>query len=91
MKPSAATFGVVVNDGWKFRLPEPPATVIGVVEGVIVKEARGSGGFGYDAVFAPAGAGGRTFGEITADEKHAISHRGRALRALALRLREAGS
>jgi XTP/dITP diphosphohydrolase len=62
----------------------------GVVEGVIADEARGTGGFGYDAVFAPAGAGGRTFAELTPDHKHAISHRGRALRALALSLREAG-
>ena len=62
----------------------------GVVEGVITNEARGTGGFGYDAVFAPAGAGGRTFAELTPEQKHAISHRGRALRALALRLREAG-
>jgi XTP/dITP diphosphohydrolase len=63
----------------------------GVVEGVIADEPRGTGGFGYDAVFAPAGAGGRTFAELTADHKHAISHRGRALRALAVRLREADS
>jgi XTP/dITP diphosphohydrolase len=63
----------------------------GVVEGVITHEARGTGGFGYDAVFAPAGGGGRTFAELTPEQKHAISHRGRALRALALRLREAGS
>jgi XTP/dITP diphosphohydrolase len=63
----------------------------GVVEGVIVAEPRGDGGFGYDAVFAPAGAGGRTFAELAPDHKHAISHRGRALRALAVRLREAGS
>ena len=47
-------------------------------------------GFGYDPVFAPAGAGGRTFAELDAERKHAISHRGRALRALAARLREAG-
>jgi len=63
----------------------------GVVEGVITHEARGTGGFGYDVVFAPAGGGGRTFAELTPEQKHAISHRGRALRALALRLREAGS
>lgn len=62
----------------------------GVVEGVLAHEARGTGGFGYDAVFAPAGAGGRTFAELTPDQKHTISHRGRALRALAQRLREAG-
>lgn len=62
----------------------------GVVEGVIVAEPRGTGGFGYDSVFAPAGAGGRTFAELEPDHKHALSHRGRALRALAARLREAG-
>ncbi len=62
----------------------------GVVEGVIAPEPRGAGGFGYDPVFAPAGAGGRTFAELAPDHKHAISHRGRALRALAARLREAG-
>ncbi len=61
----------------------------GVVEGVITVEPRGTGGFGYDSVFAPAGAGGRTFAELAPDHKHAISHRGRALRALAVRLREA--
>ncbi len=61
----------------------------GVVEGVIAEEPRGTGGFGYDAVFVPAGAGGRTFAELAPDRKHAISHRGRALRALAVRLREA--
>lgn len=65
-------------------------TAEGVVEGVITPEPRGDGGFGYDSVFAPAGAGGRTFAELAPDHKHAISHRGRALRALAARLREAG-
>ncbi|MGZ4755487.1 MAG: RdgB/HAM1 family non-canonical purine NTP pyrophosphatase [Acidimicrobiia bacterium] len=75
-------------------LAQPDGTELveeGVVEGVIVTEPRGTGGFGYDAVFAPAGAGGRTFAELEPDHKHAISHRGRALRALAARLREAGS
>lgn len=63
----------------------------GVVEGVITAEPRGTEGFGYDPVFAPAGAGGRTFAELQSGRKHAISHRGRALQALAARLREAGS
>jgi len=54
----------------------------GVVDGVIVESARGDAGFGYDPVFAPAEGGGRTFAEMTSDEKHAISHRGRAFRAL---------
>ncbi len=54
----------------------------GVVEGVIVATPVGGGGFGYDPVFAPVGAGGRTFAELTPAEKHALSHRGRAFRAL---------
>ena len=54
----------------------------GVVEGVITVEPRGSGGFGYDPVFAPAGGGGRTFSEMGPAAKNAMSHRARALRAL---------
>jgi XTP/dITP diphosphohydrolase len=55
----------------------------GSVEGTITEAPRGTGGFGYDPVFAPAEAGGRTFAEMTPAEKHAISHRGRAFRTLA--------
>jgi len=58
----------------------------GVVEGQITTERWGSGGFGYDPVFAPDGSDGRTFAQMTAAEKNAISHRGRAFRALAERL-----
>ena len=54
----------------------------GVVDGVISFEARGPGGFGYDPIFIPDEGDGRTFGEMTADEKHRLSHRGRAFRAL---------
>ncbi len=54
----------------------------GVVEGVITVEPRGAGGFGYDPVFAPAEADGRTFAEMGPEAKNALSHRGRALRAL---------
>lgn len=58
----------------------------GSVEGHIAPAPRGDGGFGYDPVFVPAEGDGRTFGEMTQDEKHAISHRGRALRALLAQL-----
>ena len=60
----------------------------GVVEGVIADEPRGAGGFGYDPVFVPLGPGtdGRTFAELGPDEKAAVSHRGRAFRALATHL-----
>jgi XTP/dITP diphosphohydrolase len=58
----------------------------GVVEGVITPAPRGRSGFGYDQVFQPDEGDGRTFAEMSPDEKHAISHRGRAFRALAERL-----
>ena len=54
----------------------------GVVEGVITVDPRGFRGFGYDPVFAPAEGGGRTFAEMGAAAKNAMSHRARALRAL---------
>jgi XTP/dITP diphosphohydrolase len=55
----------------------------GSTDGRISLEAAGSGGFGYDPVFVPDDGDGRTFAEMTPAEKHAISHRGRAFRALA--------
>ncbi len=55
-------------------------TAAGVVHGVITSERRGSGGFGYDPVFE---VGGRTLAEMTPTEKHAISHRARAIQAIA--------
>jgi XTP/dITP diphosphohydrolase len=60
----------------------------GVVEGVIADEPRGSAGFGYDPLFVPVGPGtdGRTFAELSSEEKAAVSHRGRAFRALATHL-----
>ncbi|QGG95761.1 RdgB/HAM1 family non-canonical purine NTP pyrophosphatase [Actinomarinicola tropica] len=60
----------------------------GAVEGTIASELRGGAGFGYDPLFVPDDGDGRTFAEMSADEKNAISHRGRALRALADRLSE---
>lgn len=56
--------------------------VEGVVNGTIATEPHGTDGFGYDPVFIPEG-GVRTFAEMSADEKNAISHRGRAVEALA--------
>jgi XTP/dITP diphosphohydrolase len=60
--------------------------VRGTVEGRIVEAPRGSGGFGYDPIVAPIEGDGRTFAELSAEEKHALSHRGRAFRALAAKL-----
>ena len=47
----------------------------------IADAPRGDGGFGYDPIVAPVEGDGRTFAEMTPDEKHAISHRARAFRA----------
>lgn len=55
----------------------------GAVTGRISRERRGSEGFGYDPVFIPDEGDGRTFAEMSAAEKHALSHRGRAFRELA--------
>lgn len=56
----------------------------GVVEGSIPVEPRGTGGFGYDPVFIPTDGDGRTFAEMSSPEKHSLSHRARAFRALAV-------
>ncbi|MFF0310208.1 RdgB/HAM1 family non-canonical purine NTP pyrophosphatase [Streptosporangium sp. NPDC004379] len=53
----------------------------GAMHGVIVDAPRGTGGFGYDPIFVPEGES-RTSAELSAAEKDAISHRGRAFRAL---------
>jgi XTP/dITP diphosphohydrolase len=58
----------------------------GAVHGVIATDARGDGGFGYDPIFVPEEGDGRTFAELLPEEKHALSHRGRAFRALAAEL-----
>ena len=59
----------------------------GAVEGSIAESPRGNRGFGYDPVFVPS-PGELTFAEMSLAAKDTISHRGRALRALALRLAE---
>jgi len=58
------------------------AVVRGTVEGHVAGAPRGNGGFGYDPIFVPEEADGRTFAEMSAEDKHVLSHRGRAFRAL---------
>ena len=53
----------------------------GIVEGVITEREHGEGGFGYDPIFRPSGHD-KTFGELSAAIKNAISHRGRAIQKL---------
>ncbi|MBI2071506.1 MAG: non-canonical purine NTP pyrophosphatase [Gemmatimonadetes bacterium] len=59
-----------------------PMTFEGTCLGSIAQAPRGGGGFGYDPLFVSDDLG-KTFGEATPEEKHAVSHRGRAFRALA--------
>jgi XTP/dITP diphosphohydrolase len=53
----------------------------GIVEGIIISERRGTGGFGYDPIFIPDGKS-RTFAEMPLAEKNTVSHRARALEKL---------
>ena len=79
-----ARFRTVAMVAW----PDGSETVAtGVVEGHIALAAHGAGGFGYDPVFVPVDADGRTFAEMGDAEKNAISHRWRAFRALAVGVR----
>ena len=66
------------------RFPDGREVVAhGVCEGSVSLHEIGDRGFGYDALFIPLGGDGRTFAQMTIDEKHDLSHRGRAFRALA--------
>jgi XTP/dITP diphosphohydrolase len=69
-------------------LPDGTERVVeGTIEGTIIREPRGTNGFGYDPVFVPLGYQ-MTTAEMPSQEKDAISHRGRALQALAPVVRE---
>ena len=60
----------------------------GTLEGVISRTRSGNGGFGYDPIFIADEYPGQTLADISEDEKNAISHRGKALRAMAAWLHE---
>ena len=66
---------------------DEPLVVEGRTQGVILDEARGSEGFGYDPLFFYEPYG-KTFAELSAEEKNAISHRGKAIEALACELKK---
>ena len=74
----SASFFAVIALCWPNKICE---IFEGHCEGRIVWPPRGAQGFGYDPMFLPAGDE-RTFGEMGADEKHAVSHRGKAILAL---------
>lgn len=64
-----------------FSMPDAiPMTFEGTCLGSVAEAPRGTGGFGYDPLFFSDDLG-KTFGEAAPDEKHAVSHRGRAFRA----------
>jgi XTP/dITP diphosphohydrolase len=82
--PRTARFRTVATLCW----PDGREVVAeGAVTGRIAGAPRGDRGFGYDPVFIPDEGDGCTFAEMSEAEKHALSHRGRALRALAEKLR----
>ena len=60
----------------------------GVCEGMIAEIEIGDRGFGYDPLFIASEGDGRTFAQMSVDEKHALSHRGKAFRALSVMLAE---
>jgi XTP/dITP diphosphohydrolase len=61
----------------------PELVVEGRMDGRVIRETRGSGGFGYDVLFEADEFPGRTTAELDTLDKDAISHRGRALREIA--------
>lgn len=62
-----------------------PVVATGTWEGTILSVPRGTGGFGYDPIFLPAGMN-RSAAELSAEEKNAVSHRAQALRRLVAQL-----
>lgn len=71
--------------------PDGTAVVAeGTVEGTVALATDGDGGFGYDPLFIPDEGDGRSFGAMTAAEKHSMSHRSRALAELVVALRHQG-
>ncbi|MDQ2965801.1 MAG: non-canonical purine NTP pyrophosphatase, partial [Chloroflexota bacterium] len=70
----------------------PVTTRRGIARGRIATAARGTNGFGYDPIFEPRQEppGGRTLGQWSAEQKNAISHRGRAARRMSTVLAQLG-
>jgi XTP/dITP diphosphohydrolase len=65
------------------KLGNKPALFPGIVSGKISTSPLGSTGFGFDPIFIPNEGDGRTFGEMTLQEKNILSHRSRAVRKFA--------
>jgi XTP/dITP diphosphohydrolase len=78
----ACAICVALPDGRKL-------TAFGTVQGKIGRARQGDGGFGYDPLFLPDERPGKTTAELSASDKHAISHRGHAVREAMAKLKEA--
>ena len=91
-----AALGGIENRRARYRCamalvtPRGERTAEGTCWGTIASAPRGAGGFGYDPYFLPDAYPGRTMAEVTAEEKHRVSHRGQAFRALPELLAELG-
>ncbi len=79
MSNRKARFRTVISLIWKGK----EHLFEGICEGQIIHERKGSGGFGYDAIFMPNGSS-RTFGEMSTKEKNQFSHRKKAADQLVL-------
>jgi XTP/dITP diphosphohydrolase len=90
--PGEAEFGALLPRETRPTVSLPIVVRRGSCRGRIANGPRGVGGFGYDPIFEPASEppGGRTLGQWTAAEKHAISHRSRAAARMRPVLRELG-
>jgi XTP/dITP diphosphohydrolase len=77
---------LAVVDPWAPK--QDPILAEGTCEGVIAREGRGGGGFGYDPLFLVTERDLRTMAELSDDEKNQVSHRGRATAALLPKLRD---
>jgi XTP/dITP diphosphohydrolase len=62
---------------------QTPKCFVGVVEGSLSQETKGASGFGFDPIFIPSEGDGRTFAQMTREEKNLYSHRARAFRKFA--------
>lgn len=84
----AARFVTVVVLTWPDAHGEPGEEIVveGVCDGTLATQEIGERGFGFDPLFIPTDGDGRTFAQMDAVEKNAISHRGRAFQALAREL-----
>jgi XTP/dITP diphosphohydrolase len=72
-----------------FVWPGGEVVVEGRMDGRVIRETRGSGGFGYDVLFEASDRPGFTTAELSREDKDAISHRGKALRAIGPRVADA--